>query len=112
MSDSPSLPNESLNCLAAELAAARRQIQSLQAHASQLGDELADANQQLQVLKTEKEQALAAEALVAEKMSHGLTRDQAVNVIKRQRDYVRQNPPPIRPPAKPRRLAGNALAPR
>jgi hypothetical protein len=45
-------------------------------------------------------------------MSHGLTRDQAVNVIKRQRDYVRQNPPPIRPPAKPRRLAGNALAPR
>jgi uncharacterized coiled-coil DUF342 family protein len=94
-------PNETANRLAAELAGAVHQIERLKAHAVQLSDELADANQQLQALKTEKEQALAADAQIAEKMRHGLTRDQAINVIKRQLDYDRQHQPQIRNPATP-----------
>ena len=98
MSDSITNSNETANRLAAELAGAVHQIESLKAHAAQLSDELADANQQLMALKTEKEQALAAEARVAEKMRHGLTRDQAINVIKRQLEFDRLYQPQSRNP--------------
>ena len=98
MSDSLTNPNEAVNPLAAELAGAIHQIESLKAHAAQLGDELAEANQQLQALKTAKQQALAADAQVAEKMRHGLTRDQAINVIKRQLEFDRLYQPQSRNP--------------
>ena len=65
---------------------------------AQLGDELAEANQQLQALKTAKQQALAADAQVAEKMRHGLARDQAINVIKRQLEFDRLYQPQSRNP--------------
>ena len=98
MSDSLTNPNEAVNPLAAELAGAIHQIESLKAHAAQLGDELAEANQQLQALKTAKQQAIAADAQVAEKMRHGLTRDQAINVIKRQLEFDRLYQPQSRNP--------------
>jgi len=98
MSDSLTNPNAAVNPLAAELAGAIHQIESLKAHAAQLGDELAEANQQLQALKTAKQQALAADAQVAEKMRHGLTREQAINVIKRQLEFDRLYQPQSRNP--------------
>ena len=98
MSDSLTNPNEAVNPLAAELAGAIHQIESLKAHDAQLGDELAEANQQLQALKTAKQQALAADAQVAEKMRHGLTREQAINVIKRQLEFDRLYQPQSRNP--------------
>jgi len=98
MSDSLTNPNEAVNPLAAELAGAIHQIESLKAHTAQLGDELAEANQQLQALKTAKQQALAADAQVAEKMRHGLTREQAINVIKRQLEFDRLYQPQSRNP--------------
>ena len=47
--------------------------------------ELATANKTIETFKAQAAQAGADEVVIREKLSHGLTRDQAVTVIKRQR---------------------------
>jgi len=49
--------------------------------------ELAAANQTIEAFKAQAAQASADEVIIREKMSHGLTRDQAVSVIHRQRAH-------------------------
>lgn len=64
--------------LTSELAAAKETNERLRA-------ELAAANEQLAGFKAQQAQTSADEVVIREKMSRGLTRDQAINVIKRQR---------------------------
>jgi len=52
-----------------------------------LTTELAAANKTIESFKAQAAQASADEIVIREKMSHGLTRDQAINVIKRQRAH-------------------------
>ena len=52
-----------------------------------LAAELAAANKTIETFKAQAAQASADEVIIREKMSHGLTRDQAVAVIKRQRAH-------------------------
>ncbi|MGA2243810.1 MAG: hypothetical protein ABSH48_02330 [Verrucomicrobiota bacterium] len=54
---------------------------------ARLTDELAAANKTIESFKTQAAQASADEIIIREKMSHGLTRDQALAVIKRQRQH-------------------------
>jgi len=49
--------------------------------------ELAAANKTIESFKAQAAQASADEIIIREKMSHGLTRDQAISVIKRQRAH-------------------------
>jgi hypothetical protein len=59
-------PAQTIERLTAELAAANKTIESFEAQAAQAG---------------------ADEIVIREKMSHGLTRDQAISVIRRQRAH-------------------------
>jgi hypothetical protein len=52
-----------------------------------LAAELAAAKKELETFKAQAAQASADEIIIREKMSHGLTRDQAVSVIHRQRAH-------------------------
>jgi predicted DNA-binding WGR domain protein len=52
-----------------------------------LTSELAAANQTIQSFQAQAAQADADEIVIREKMSHGLSREQAASVIKRQRAY-------------------------
>jgi RNA polymerase-binding transcription factor DksA len=54
---------------------------------ARLTTELAEANQQLAQYQTQAAQASADEVWVQDKMRHGLSRDQALNVIHRQRHH-------------------------
>ena len=60
--------------------------------------ELAAANQQIAAFKAQQAQTSAHEVAgsVREKMSCGLTRDQALNVIKRQRAHDQAEPGPVK----------------
>ncbi len=49
--------------------------------------ELAAANKTIESFKAQAAQASADEVIIREKMSHGLTRDQAISVIHRQRAH-------------------------
>ena len=49
--------------------------------------ELAAANATIESFKAQAAQASADEVVIREKMSHGLTRDQALSVIHRQRAH-------------------------
>lgn len=66
-------------------------IELLKLDAKATEDQIAEAVAALQKenaeLKAAKAQASEDEKLIAEKMIHGLTRDQAISVIKRQREH-------------------------
>jgi len=49
--------------------------------------ELAAANKTIESFKAQAAQASADEVIIREKMAHGLTREQAISVIKRQRSH-------------------------
>jgi predicted DNA-binding WGR domain protein len=52
-----------------------------------LAAELATANTTIESFKAQAAQASADETVIREKMAHGLTRDQAISVIHRQREH-------------------------
>ena len=54
---------------------------------ARLTAELAAANEKIKACEAQAAQASADEILAREKMAHGLTRDQALNVIHRQRAH-------------------------
>lgn len=53
----------------------------------ELQGQLAAANKTIAALKAEKTQRDADEKIIVEKMSRGLSREQAISVIKRQREH-------------------------
>ena len=59
---------------------------------ARLTAELAAANQQIAAFKAQQAQTSADEVVIREKISRGLTRDQALNVIKRQRAHDQAEP--------------------
>ena len=63
------------------------QSQSDKSRIAQLESENAQLKKELETFKSQQAQATADEVIIREKMNHGLTRDQAVSVIKRQRAH-------------------------
>lgn len=62
-------------------------IENLQKEISRLNGELAEANKKIEAFTAAQAQATADEVVIREKMAHGLTRDQAIAVIRRQRAH-------------------------
>ena len=62
-------------------------LEKLSGENDQLKAQLATSNQTIESFKTQAAQASADEIVIREKMKHGLTREQAVSVIHRQRAH-------------------------
>ena len=71
----------------AEKETPQQTIERLLATVASLTSELAASNKALETFKAQAAQASADEVIIREKMTHGLTRDQAVSVIHRQRAH-------------------------
>jgi hypothetical protein len=63
------------------------QPQSDKSRIAQLEAENAQLKKELETFKTQQAQASADEVIIREKMAHGLSREQAQSVIKRQRAH-------------------------